>query len=209
MGTDVPEFGFVLFFLNIAERFWERMCLMDIASEINKKDVKVFRKFFDANFSRLVLFTDKYLDNIDVAADVAQESFIQLWRSDVVFTSEDKIRGFLYTTARNLALNHIKHAHIVSAYLLQHMEEELFTRDNIIEQETYQLVHAAINQLASQSKKIIIFSLQGLSNQEIADKMGISVNTVRTLKQNAYKKLKQLLKDHFYIVALLLKMQVF
>ena len=43
----------------------------------------------------------------------------------------------------------------------------------------------------------------GLSNGEIAEKLGISVNSVRTLKQNAYKKLKGLLKEYFYFLFLL------
>ena len=36
-----------------------------------------------------------------------------------------------------------------------------------------------------------------------AEKLGISINSVRTLKQNAYKKLKGLLKDYFYLLFLL------
>ena len=183
---------------------------MDIVSEINKKNTKVFRIFFDANFLSLVMYADKYLNNIDVASDVAQEAFIQLWRSDIVFLSEDKIKGFLYTTARHISLNQLKHARIVSVYLNESQkEEEASAKDNIMEQEVYMLVHAAINKLAVQSKNIILYSLQGYSNQEIADKMGVSINTVRTLKQNAYKKLKGLLKEHFYVIALLVKLQVF
>ena len=38
---------------------------------------------------------------------------------------------------------------------------------------------------------------------KIAEKLGISVNSVRTLKQNAYKKLKGLLKEYFYFLFLL------
>lgn len=84
------------------------------------------------------------------------------------------------------------------------MEDILFTRDNLIEQETYYLVYEAINQLAKQSKRIIFLSLRGYSNQEIADIMNISINTVRTLKQNAYKKLRILLKEHFSIFLMMM-----
>lgn len=183
---------------------------MGIVLAISKKDTGTFQKFFEENFPRLVLFADKYLDNQDIAADIAQECFIRLWYSDIEFESEEKIRGFLYTTARNLSLNHIKHARVAGLYLKRETEqEEVFMYDNVMEEETYQLVHKAIDHLALQSKKIILLSLQGYSNQEIADQMDVSVNTVRTLKQNAYRKLKGLLKEHFYVVAILMKMRLF
>ena len=40
--------------------------------------------------------------------------------------------------------------------------------------------------------------MEKLSSGEIAEQLNISINSVRTLKQNAYKKLRGLLKDYFY-----------
>ncbi len=178
---------------------------MDIVAGINKKNVKAFRHFFEDNFANVVIFANKYLDNQDVAADIAQECFIKLWCSDSEFSSIEGMRAFIYTVARNLSLNHIKHENIVSDWEnLNSVEDILFTRDNLIEQETYYLVYEAINQLAKQSKRIILLSLRGYSNQEIADIMNISINTVRTLKQNAYKKLRILLKEHFSIFLMMM-----
>ncbi len=92
---------------------------------------------------------------------------------------------------------------------IQEKETDIFFRDQVIEEETYQLVHKAVNQLAEQSRKIIQLSLQGYSNQEIAEQLHISVNSVRTLKQNAYKKLRKILKEHFYLLPVVLKMDFF
>lgn len=178
---------------------------MDIVAGINKKNVKAFRIFFEDNFANVVIFADKYLDNQDVAADIAQECFIQLWCSDAEFSSIEGMRAFIYTVARNLSLNHLKHEAIVIDWKNRNVVEDiLFTRDNLIEQETYRLVYEAIGQLAKQSKRIILLSLRGYSNQEIADIMNISINTVRTLKQNAYKRLRILLKEHFYVFLLMI-----
>ena len=166
---------------------------MDIIAGINEKNNRVFKTFFEKNFSSIVMFADKYLDDMEVAADIAQECFIRLWHGDQTFESEDKVKGFLYTTARNLALNELKHDAIVARYVQKGMlESEEYLRDNVREEE-----------LAPQSRKVILLSLQELSNGEIAEKLGISINSVRTLKQNAYKKLKGLLKDYFYLLFLL------
>lgn len=172
---------------------------MDLIAAVNKKDYKLFGAFFRENFPFLVMF-----------ADIAQEAFIQLWRFKGEFVSPEKVKGFLYTTARNLALNHIKHNQIVDEHLrLQEKDSVLFFRNQIIEEETYQLVHKAVEQLPKQSCKIIQLSLQGYSNQEIADQLNISINSVRTLKQSAYKKLRGILKEHFYLLPLMLKMNFF
>lgn len=183
---------------------------MELVIELNKKNRKAFKTFFTDNFPSLVLFAGKYVENVDLATDIAQECFIRLWCSDISFVSLEKIKGFLYTTARNMALNQLKHKGVENFYIqYSKKESEAFFRDQIIEEETYQLLYQAIRQLSSQTQKIILLSLQGLSNAEIADKLHISVNSVRKLKYNAYRKLRILLRDHFYLMILLLKLKIF
>lgn len=46
--------------------------------------------------------------------------------------------------------------------------------------------------------------LEGKQNKEIAEILGISVNSVKTLKYNTLSTLKEVLKDHFYILIILL-----
>lgn len=176
---------------------------MNVVIGINEKNSEVFKTFFEENFSSVVLFADKYVGNMDVATDIAQECFIRLWREKVFFESVDKIKGFLYTAARNLALNELKHDAIVANHIRKEMlaSEEYF-QDNLAEEEVYAIIYKAVDALAPQSRRVILMSLQELSNGEIAEKLNISVNSVRTLKQNAYKKLKGLLKDYFYLLFL-------
>ena len=49
---------------------------MDVLTGINGKDRLVFKAFFEGNFSSIVMFADKYLNDMEAAADVAQECFI-------------------------------------------------------------------------------------------------------------------------------------
>lgn len=101
---------------------------MELLVALNKKNYRVFGKFFDENFPFLVMFADKYLEDMDLAADVAQEAFIQLWRFEGEFESLEKVKGFLYTTARHLALNHLKHDRIVEEYVkIQEKETDIFS----------------------------------------------------------------------------------
>ena len=51
--------------------------LMDVLTGINSKDRRIFKAFFEGNFASIVIFSDKYLNDMEAAADVAQECFIQ------------------------------------------------------------------------------------------------------------------------------------
>lgn len=197
-------FGYSLYLFVISVVF------MNTVTGINEKNNRVFRAFFEKNFSSVVLFADKYLDDMAMAADIAQECFIRLWREKLTFESEDKVKGFLYVMAKRLALNELKHEAIVSRYEQRKMlESEAYFRDNVIEEEVYTMVYKAIDALAPQSRQVILLSLQELSNGEIADRLNISINSVKTLKQNAYKKLRGLLKDYFYLFILIKRMRLF
>jgi RNA polymerase sigma-70 factor (ECF subfamily) len=76
------------------------------------------------------------------------------------------------------------------------IDQEFFFRDNVIEQETYLLIHNAIRNLSPQGQRVIELSLDGLKNQGIADQLGISLNTVKTIKFRAFKSLRNELKGN-------------
>jgi len=156
---------------------------------------KEFKPFFESFYSSLCLFARKYVQNSDVAADMAQEAFIKLWNGKEAFDSENAMKGYLYMVTRNSCLNYIKHHKVVSDYAAQNLEKELFFRDNILEEETYSEVHKAIEVLPSQGKRVVQMSMKGIKNPEIALRLNISINTVKSVKSNAYRLLRLHLQD--------------
>lgn len=158
---------------------------------------------FESSFLSLILFAEKYVRDREQATDIAQECFVRLWYGDLNFETEDKIKGFLYMTARNLALNKLRHNSVANRYVeMALLESDACFQENIMEEEISEIVYRAIDQLAGQSRKIILLSLQGYSNGEISRQLGISINTVNTLKQKAYKKLRSILKELFVFIFL-------
>ncbi|WP_157471501.1 RNA polymerase sigma-70 factor [Marinifilum fragile] len=170
-----------------------------------KRKTKEFQQFFERFYPMLCLFAQKYVQDSDVAADMVQESFIKLWKGKDDFENQSAVKAFLYTVTRNNCLNYLKHNKIVLDYSLQVMEKDLFYRDHIIEQETYMAIHDAIEVLPSQGKRVVEMSMRGIKNPEIAERLSISVNTVKSVKANAYRLLRLRLQD----VVVLLIMFVF
>lgn len=170
---------------------------------INRDDKKSFKIFFEEFYPSVCVYAGKYLKDIDLAEDFAQEAFIEFWKSNGQFTDIKAIKGFIYTVTRNKCLNHLKITGIHDNILKNDLLLDDYFYELILEEETYSIVHNAVNKLATQSRKIIWLSLEGNKNQDIADHLQVSVNTVKTLKKNAYKELRNLLKDHVYVILLL------
>ena len=83
-------------------------------------------------------------------------------------------------------------------------KQDVIFKEFVIEEETIALLHASIERLPPQISKIMKYVLQGRSNVEVAQEMGISVNTVKTLKYNAMKTLKEELKELYYVFVFIL-----
>lgn len=81
-------------------------------------------------------------------------------------------------------------------------DDPVFLKE-VTRQETFRILHTAIDKLPAQSKQIIMLSMEGLSNAEVGEKLGISVNTVKTLKKNAYAVLRQVLSKEYRFYYLL------
>ena len=114
-------------------------------------------------------------------------------------------KTFLYVSIKNLCFNYLRDKKETIDYTNQEViNREYHFKNRLIEEETYRIVSHAIDSLPPQSSKIIKMCLEGKQNKEIAEILGISVNSVKTLKYNALSTLKEVLKDHFYILIILL-----
>ena len=108
-------------------------------------------------------------------------------------------------------MNHLKHKKIEHQYfqsikIEDEEAEELFYLEEVTYQETLRILRAAIAQLPPQTREVILVSLDGKNNNEIAETLDISINTVKTLKKNAYKFLRESLGSrNLYILLFLLK----
>ena len=67
----------------------------------------------------------------------------------------------------------------------------------IIEEEVHREIIAAIEKLPQERRRIVQLSMEGYSQEEIAEELQVSVNTVKTQKRKAYAFLRAELKNLF------------
>ncbi|MDD4191259.1 MAG: sigma-70 family RNA polymerase sigma factor [Mangrovibacterium sp.] len=171
--------------------------------KLNSGDPKALRFFFDDFYPSVCVFAIKFIKQSDVAEDLAQDAFVQFWKIRDRFTSIRKIRVFIYTTVRNACINYLKQKRTREDILAHNPIIEELSYELLVEEETYRLLDAAIQQLPNRTREIILLALQGHNNPEIAEILGVSINTIKTLKKNAYIDLRHMLSNQTYLLFIL------
>ena len=165
----------------------------------------LFREFYD----RLVYFSLQIIRDQAQAQDIAQDAFIKYWQErEYVFPDKIAVKNYLYSTVRNASLNVIRHNKVVDGYLEQQgteEPEESTIMDAIISSEVMAELHSAIEALPESYRLVSVMSyLEGKKNQEIADELGMSINTVKKQKHRALELLRLRLSPELLAVVLAL-----
>lgn len=174
---------------------------------INKGQKSAFKDLFDDYFGALASFGYKYIPDPAIVEDMVQEVFITCWEKREDFSHINALKSFLYTSVRNKCLNHLKHQAVKRKHedaLIFELESDHYLSNHVIEEETFNLLHAEIKDLPRSAQEIMMLALNGLKNQEIADELNISLNTVKTQKKIAYSKLKDRLGHRFDMILIFL-----
>jgi RNA polymerase sigma-70 factor (ECF subfamily) len=158
--------------------------------KINSGDKKAFRSFFEEMYPSLCRFAANYINDNIHAEDIVQNTFEKFWLIKKDFKQLSEVKYYLFSMVKNSCVNHLRHQRIKKEFESENVDSELYIKNFIIEEEVYQMIHIAIKTLPPRSQNVIMLALAGLKNPEIAEQMNISVNTVKTLKKDAYKKLR-------------------
>ena len=150
-----------------------------------------FDKLFQKYYASLLAFTVSYIRNEEEAADIVQTAFVRLWEKGEFYREEPALKSFLFTSAKNLTLDALKHKKVQAAFnnataeSYKDIENELMMEalrefNTCEEEEDVSLkVKKLVMNLPFSDRRIFVLSkYNNLTNQEIADLLGISVKTV-------------------------------
>ncbi len=162
-------------------------------------DEKSFERVYDLYFNQLYLTAKKYLKDEEWAQDVIQEVFIKIWQKKELFNEKLPIENFLFVVMKNQILNTLRGK---KREVLRLHKLEMATQENLHSTESVFRVNLFLStfkkgilKLPPQKKHIFeLHSFSGYTNKEIAHKLGISENTVKTQITRANKFLKDYIK---------------
>lgn len=178
-----------------------------LVTELSNGSEKAFRELFDHFGKKVFHYSLKMVKNTEDAEELLHDVFLKIWQFKEQIDPKENFEIFLFTVARNHLLNFArKRLHTVSASpdqlmaIIEPQQEYQLTYKELYRQ--YRLV---LEQMGPKSRQVFELSREhGLSNKDIAQRMGISVRTVETHISNVLSVMKGELKDAFVVLTIFL-----
>ncbi len=163
---------------------------------IREGDKVAFYNIYERYCKRLYGFVLRYIKQEEDAEEIVQEVFIKVWESRNKIDVYSSFESFLFTIAYNNTISLFRKKLSEKKYLehlksLQQLENAPELTDEIHFNELNEKVQLLLNELTPRQKEIFQLSREeGLTHDEIAKKLNISVNTVKKHMVNTLAFLK-------------------
>ena len=164
-----------------------------------------FESLFKSHFKDLVGYVCSYVNDEEVSKDIVHDVFLVVLKNEKNLDTSYSLKSYLFTLSKNYALNYLKHLRVVAmnerevVEALQNADEEL---DNY-EQRMARL-NEKLDELPEKQREVLIKCfVEGRTYKDVADEMGISVNSVKTHISRGLKFLRNELKEEMVMLFLL------
>lgn len=183
--------------------------------EINKADTilamfkenekEAFQLLYDTYYGTLVLFANQIINDTFAAEDIVQKFLVQFWMTKRYRTLPFGLDKYVFQAIKFSSLNYLRekqrHKNLHEKVLIETVDEEQTDDQRIA---ILELVYQAIELLPEERRRIFFMVfVDGLSYQEVADRLHISKNTVKTQLGRSLKFLRDTLKDKYFSLFLL------
>lgn len=181
--------------------------------EYQKGDKPSFEALMRKYYVRVFNFILRIVQRRDAAEDLTQEVFIKVYHAGSAYRPQAKFQTWVFTIAKNLALNELRRAGKTPVSLDAHFEYDgdeipqqfedknsLSADEKLVQKETARMVKDAVQSLPeSQRIAIILRRYEDFSYAEIAESLSCSVEAVKSLLSRAKETLKKRLAEYVKI----------
>ena len=182
----------------------------DLMLECRKGDMGAFELLVRRYQDPLINYINFTINDYHRAQDLAQETFIRVFKSASRYEPKSTFKSWLYTIATNLSRNEIRNRARRKTYFLEdivdenedvyhseYMEDTRFQPDILLEKkERQQLIKKTLKQLPeNQRVALTLVTYQELSYEEISEILDCTVGAVKSLIHRARQNMKKMLKN--------------
>ncbi len=157
----------------------------ELLRRMKEGDSVAFTSIYEKYNKMLYLLALRYFQNPTMAEDAVQHVYTRLWETRSEMYADLNVRNYLFTMMKNYVLTTIRNESnaIEKNYQMAYAEPDYDDSliEKIEEKELRSMLDKAISQLPEQKRIICLMKMEGkLTNQEIAEQMNLSTNTVKT-----------------------------
>lgn len=172
----------------------------EVLHAIARGDESALAALYDRYHSILLGLLLRILHSRVEAEDVLQEVFIQVWQRAASF---DETRGraftWMVTLARSRAIDRLRslqsRQRADDASLRDAPESVSDASDDAYHAEQREIIRAALNEIPEEQRRALLLAyFEGLSQSEIAARLGQPLGTIKTRMRSGMSKLRDLLK---------------
>ncbi len=179
---------------------------------LRTKNKIVFDFIFQYYYSGMCAYAETILKDEKAVEDIVQDIFVTLWIKGEKTEITGSLKNYLFTSVKNRCFDYLKHQKVKSQSIvkLKYLENvNQHTPENwYAETELQKIIDDTLNTLPPRCREIFQLSrFEGLKNQEIADRLGLSKRTVELQISKALKVLRKDLSPYLplFLLSLLLK----
>ena len=166
-----------------------------LMTALKKGDKSAFRAIYEQYYRYLVVSAFNVLGDRDVARDLAQDVFVEIWKKREAIQIRSGLKPYLRRAVVNKTLNYIKARRINfdDPDNLPEMTSTLDAADETVEaSEMEKIIHAAIARLPERCRVVFtLCRLEKMSHKEISAQLGISTKTVEAQMTRALSTLRK------------------
>ena len=188
----------------------------DFIQRLKNGDENAYGSLYQQHYALLCHFATFYLHDKFTAETVVEDVIFHLWTNRDNLTINTSLRNYLTRAVRNKCLDYLKLKRTQSEQAMSTLSDGLnyyidsqMATDSpfgaLLSKELEEEISNAINSLPKECQTVFLKSrMENKKNQEIADELGISINTVKYHLKNALKFLRERLEKYLVTLALLL-----
>jgi RNA polymerase sigma-70 factor (ECF subfamily) len=170
---------------------------LKLIEECKRGNAKYQKLLFEQYAPKMLGVCARYFQDIEEAEDALQDGFVKVFSNISAFRGEGSFEGWIrrimVNTSINLHRKNLKHYyHLELGDKELKMVDENLSYDQLEVQDLLKLIQSLPN-----GYRIVfnLFEIEGYSHQEIADQLGVSVNTSKSQLLKARRKLQELIKQ--------------
>jgi RNA polymerase sigma-70 factor (family 1) len=180
----------------------------DLLNKVALGNEKAFQIIFHLYRNKIFSYSFRLLQVESLAEEIVQDVFIKLWINRATIGNIENFGGYIRHITRNYAISALrKTAREMNAFNSKNQnwtEADLDTENDIIYRDTQKILIQAMDTLPPQQKLVYnLCKIDGLKQEEVAQRLNISVLTVKTHLKIANRSIRSYIRQHTDILPLL------